>query len=79
MTLWDLEKGASSTISGIEATLSAPLAARLNEMGFNVGVKVVCVRRMPLNGPTVVQLTDTVISLEAQLATMISVEANHNV
>jgi len=78
MTLWDLDKGALSTISSISPTLNTQLKDRLNEMGFNVGVNVACVRRMPLNGPTVVQLTDTVISLESQLAKMISVEAIQN-
>ncbi|MCY7297185.1 FeoA family protein [Alteromonas sp. a30] len=68
MTLWDLPKNANGRISDISDQLDVGVIDRLKEMGFDIDCDVICLRRSPFAGPIVIQLGDSVISLEQDIA-----------
>lgn len=49
---------------------------RLMEMGFETSQTVTCLRRTPFSGPIVVQLGDSVFSLEQELAKHVHIDTN---
>lgn len=68
MTLWELSKGASASISHLHPKLDNAVTIRLTEMGFETNQLVKCLRHSPFSGPIVVQLGDCVYTLEQQIA-----------
>ncbi|MBU2880845.1 ferrous iron transport protein A [Psychrosphaera sp. B3R10] len=76
MTLWDLTKNSLSTISHLSPTLEEALLVRLMEMGFETNQSITCLRRTPFSGPIVVQLGDSVFSLEQELAQHVYLATN---
>lgn len=68
MTLWDLPKKAHAKISHLSDHLEAGVSDRLKEMGFDIDCDVTCLRRGPFSGPIIIQLGDSVISLEQDIA-----------
>ncbi|WP_416305110.1 FeoA family protein [Neptunicella sp. SCSIO 80796] len=72
MTLWEMKAKHNARIDGLNESLSAAVAGRLSEMGFNPGQHIVCLRRSPMQGPLVVQLGDCVYSLERDVANQIT-------
>lgn len=76
MTLWDLSKNSLSTISHLSPSLEDALLMRLMEMGFETSQTVTCLRRTPFSGPIVVQLGDSVFSLEQELAKHVHIDTN---
>ncbi|UAA38955.1 ferrous iron transport protein A [Paraneptunicella aestuarii] len=68
MTVWDLPKKTSAYVSHISDHLEMVVVSRLQEMGFNIDCEVLCLRRSPFSGPIVIQLGDSVISLEKDIA-----------
>ena len=71
MTLWDLPKKTNGKISHISDHLEAGVVDRLKEMGFDIDCDVFCLRRGPFAGPIIIQLGDSVISLEEDIANKI--------
>ena len=73
MTLWELGKSKSATVTQIDTSLDQQIIARLSEMGLSAGRSVQCVRRGPLGGPMVMQLGGSVFAMEQNLATRIQI------
>ncbi|MBC3764600.1 FeoA family protein [Neptunicella marina] len=71
MTLWDIKVKQIAQIHSLSSMLSSAVSQRLDEMGFNPGQNVICLRRSPLKGPVVVQIGDSVYSLEQNVANKI--------
>ena len=74
MTLWDLSKNTHATIISFFSELDNTIATRLLEMGFESNQTVFCIRRSPLSGPIVIQLGDSVFSLEQEIAQHIFIQ-----
>ncbi|NCP65326.1 MAG: ferrous iron transport protein A [Paraglaciecola sp.] len=73
MTLWEVRNKQSAHIESVDPTLLPAVFQRLNEMGFAAGQLIRCLRRSPMKGPLVLQLGDTVYSLEQSIASRINV------
>lgn len=73
MTIWDLPTTQSATISSLAAGIQPQLNQRLAEMGFNPGQFLKCIRRAPFKGPLVIQIQDSVYSIDKQIAELIYV------
>lgn len=71
--LWQLKTNQQARISGIAPNVDPGLASRLRQMGFNSGCVVKCLRRTPLQGPMVIQLGDSVYSLEKSVASNLNI------
>lgn len=67
-TLWDLPTKLVAEISGLDQDMPKSMATRLQEMGFNDGQPIRCVKQCPFNGPKVVQLGDCVLSVDRHIA-----------
>lgn len=75
MTLWQVAAKQSAEITGIDQQLAPAVASRLGEMGFTAGQLIQCLRRAPLNGPLVLQVGDSVFSLEQKVAERVNILA----
>lgn len=73
VTLRDAKVGQTVRVCGIGAGLELPERRRLNELGFCEGAHVRCLRRVPLGGPHVYEVSGSVFSLEARLVAHIDV------
>lgn len=73
MTLWELGKSKSATVTKFDASIDNKIVARLNEMGLSTGRSIHCIRRGPLGGPMVMQLGGSVFAIEQDLATSIKI------
>lgn len=73
MTLWEIKKKQRVLIDSLDPTLLPAVFHRLNEMGFVTGQMTQCLRRSPLKGPLVLQLGDSVYSLEQSIANRINI------
>lgn len=71
LTLWDIKVKQNAQINSLCSSLNGAVSQRLDEMGFNPGQNVICLRRSPLKGPVVVQIGDSVYSLEQEVANKI--------
>ena len=78
MTLWDLAKCKEARISHLCDQMSGPISNRLIEMGFETNQFVKCLRRTPLSGPVVIELGDSVYSLEQSIAEQVFIEGIEN-
>lgn len=75
-SLWALDKGAFGTIIGFEPAMPDGYCSRLTEMGFHIGESVTCLLRPPFGCPRVYRVSNTVYSLEKDLAASIRVAAD---
>jgi ferrous iron transport protein A len=75
MTVWDIPSKKSASIKNLCATMQPDVAIRLQEMGFEEGQLVTCIKRTAFNGPTIIQLGDCVYSLEQSVANHVNVSA----
>ena len=73
LTLWGLGKSQSAVVTRIDTGLGEQITARLAEMGLADGRIVQCVRRGPLGGPMVRQLSGSVFAIEQDLASRIHI------
>ena len=73
MTLWEINRKQSALIDSFDPNLMPAVFQRLNEMGFAVGQAIQCLRRSPLKGPLVLQVGDSVYSLEQSIANRINI------
>ncbi|WP_395339726.1 FeoA family protein [Ningiella sp. W23] len=74
MTIWDLPKRATATITGLHQTIDVSLGQRLQEMGFTQGQLVTCMKRTPFSGPLVIQVQDCVYSVDRELAEQVHID-----
>ena len=71
--LWALQRGASACIVGYSDGLESAWRTRLAEMGFHPGERVSCVLRPSLGAPRMYRVSNTVFSLDRELAERILV------
>ncbi len=74
MTLWDMATKQTGRIVDLSQELGTHISRRLREMGFEEGQLITCIRRSPLQGPLVVQIRDSVYSLEQSVARNIKLQ-----
>lgn len=72
-SLWTLERGAAACILGYGERLDPAYRTRLAEMGFHPGERVSCVLRPALGAPRMYRVSNTVFSLDRELAERILV------
>ena len=72
--LWDLSAGETARISGYDNTLADNYRIRLMELGFHVNEQVTCVQSPSLGAPKVFRVSNTVFSLDDEVASHILVE-----
>jgi ferrous iron transport protein A len=75
MTVWDIPSKKSASIKDLCKSMQSDVAIRLQEMGFEEGQLVTCIKRTAFNGPTIIQLGDCVYSLEQSIANHVNVSA----
>lgn len=71
--LWTLERGTTARIVGYGQHLDPAYRTRLAEMGFHPGELVSCVLRPALGAPRMYRVSNTVFSLDRELAERILV------
>ncbi|PKL94677.1 MAG: ferrous iron transport protein A [Gammaproteobacteria bacterium HGW-Gammaproteobacteria-8] len=71
--LWALGRGAAACIFGYTDQLDPAYRTRLAEMGFHPGEQVRCVLRPALGAPRMYRVSNTVYSLDRELAECILV------
>ncbi len=71
--LWKLAEKESAKINSFEAKLPQHLRERLMTFGLTEGETVCCLKRTPWGGPRVYQISDSVFSLDSELAEMVLV------
>ncbi len=74
-SLWQLEAGQSSCIIGFDDQLAESYRVRLMELGFHPGEWVSCLQAPGLGAPHVYRVSNTVFSLDDDIAGHIHVEA----
>jgi len=72
--LWDLQAGQSARIIGYDDALAESYRIRLMELGFHVNEQVTCVQSPSLGAPKVFRVSNTVFSLDDEVALHILVE-----
>ncbi|OGP12645.1 MAG: hypothetical protein A3I75_02860 [Deltaproteobacteria bacterium RIFCSPLOWO2_02_FULL_50_16] len=74
MSLSNLPINTEGHIVGYSKTLSPKVKWRLQELGFQEGQKVKCLRKVPFGGPRVFLIGDSVYSLASDVAHHILIE-----
>jgi len=72
-SLWSVQRGSSACILGYSDQLDPAYRTRLAEMGFHPGERVRCVLRPALGAPRMFRVSNTVFSLDRELAECILV------
>ncbi len=72
--LWDLAAGQSCEVTGFDDALSDAYRVRLMELGFHPGESVNCLLVPGMGAPRVFQVSNTVYSLDADIATRVQVK-----
>lgn len=75
MNMWQLPIGQKAKIQGFSEEISVHEKMRLEDLGFRIDEQVLCLRKMPLGGPSVFQTQFTAFALEKDLAQKIYVES----
>ena len=70
MSIWTLKAGLSARVTSI-VNCSEEFILRLSEIGISVGTEVYCVKETPFGGPKVFSMSDSVFSLDQELASKI--------
>lgn len=73
-SLWKLRAGESARITGYDNALAENYRIRLMELGFHVNEQVTCVQSPSLGAPKVFRVSNTVFSLDDEVASHILVE-----
>jgi len=71
--LWQLNKGSRAVIIGFDGAMPVEYSSRLSEMGFHIGETVTCLLRPGFGCPRVYRVSNTVYSLDEDLAAFIRV------
>jgi len=74
--LWQLGKERRATIVGFDERMPEAYRGRLAEMGFHFGEVVTCLLRPAFGSPRVYRVSNTVYSLDADIAGRIRVVAH---
>lgn len=72
-TLWSLKAGEQCEILAYDDALAAPYRVRMMEFGFHPGEKVTCLQAPRLGAPKVYRVSNTVFSLDDEVATHVLV------
>ena len=73
-SLWELRAGESACITGYDDALAENYRIRLMELGFHINEQVTCVQSPSLGAPKVFRVSNTVFSLDDEVASHILVE-----
>ncbi len=74
-TLWNLRAGESCEILGYDDALAESYRVRLTEFGFYPGGRVTCVQTPALGAPRVYRISNTIYSLDDQVAAHVFIRA----
>jgi Fe2+ transport system protein FeoA len=76
-SLWSLRVGEAGEIASYDDALAEKYRIRLMEFGFHVGERVKCLQAPALGAPRVYQVSNTIFSLDDEVAShiMVLVEA----
>jgi len=75
-TLWNLRAGEVCEIVGYDDALAEPYRVRLMEFGFHAGEAVTCLHAPAFGAPKVYRVSDTVYSLDDEVAAHVRVRRN---
>lgn len=73
LSLWSLKAGDRCEILGYDDALAEKYKIRLMEFGFHPGECVTCLQSPSFGAPKVYQVSNTVFSLDDEVATHVSV------
>lgn len=73
-SLWKLKIHQSAKLSHVGDGACDCQKRRLAELGFQEGKEIICTRSLPFDGPRVYQISDTVISLDKELAKQVQIQ-----
>lgn len=76
VSLWSLRAGQACTILGYDNTLAEPYRVRLMELGFHPDERVVCLHSPAFGAPKVYRVSNTVFSLDDEVAAHVRVSIN---
>lgn len=66
--LWQMKRGVQSVIEGFDTALQSSVKARLEELGFHQGARVLCTQAPRLGAPKLYKVGNAVYSLEKPIA-----------
>jgi Fe2+ transport system protein FeoA len=72
-SLWSLKAGQTCEILSYDTALAEPYRVRLMEFGFHVGERVTCLHSPAFGAPKVYQVSNTIFSLDDEVASHIQV------
>ncbi len=75
-SLWSLRAGDRGRITGFDDALAETYRIRLMELGFHPGETVACLQAPAFGAPKVFRVSNTVFSLDNEVATHINVETD---
>jgi Fe2+ transport system protein FeoA len=75
-TLWSLRSGDKCEIVDYDGALAEPYRVRLMELGFHPGESVVCLQAPSFGAPKVYRVSNTVFSLDEEVADHVQVTLN---
>lgn len=67
-SLWQLPPGETGVITGFDGRLAASYRVRLMELGFHLGESVTCLQAPGLGAPRVYRVSNSVFSLDDEVA-----------
>lgn len=73
MTLRDLTVNEQAQISKL-TNVEEKTLLRLKELGISEGRKITCIKRAPFGGPSIYQTSDSVFSLDKNLAQAVGIQ-----
>ncbi len=73
-SLWTLKAGERCEIVGYDDALDEKYRIRLMEFGFHPGETVACVQSLAFGAPKVYRVSNTVFSLDDEVATHVQVK-----
>ncbi len=76
-TLWSLQAGDHCKILGFDDALAEKYRVRMMEFGFHPGESVSCLQSPALGAPKVYRVSNTVFSLDDEVAAHIRVRLSH--
>jgi Fe2+ transport system protein FeoA len=76
ITLWSLKSGDRCEILGYDQALDEKYRIRLMEFGFHPGESVSCLQSVGFGAPKVYRVSNTVYSLDDEVATHVLVRMN---
>jgi Fe2+ transport system protein FeoA len=72
--LWLLKRDEQCQIVGFDSQLDSAIKARIDELGFRVGARVICTQAPRLGAPKLYRVGNAVYSLEKPVAMMVQIQ-----